>query len=47
MKEPFEMLKKTIAEILPIVKKTAEKIKNLIFELKKNLANVGKEKLRI
>lgn len=41
IKEPYEMLKKTIAEILPIIKKAAEKIKDKIMSFKRNLTNVG------
>lgn len=42
IKEPYELLKKTIAEIIPVVKKAANKVKDTVMSLQKNLSNVGK-----
>lgn len=42
VKQPYQSLKESIAKILPVIKRTAEKIKNKILSLKKNLVFVGK-----
>jgi hypothetical protein len=41
-KEPYEMMKKTIAKILPVIKRAANKVKDIVISTEKNLIKVGK-----
>lgn len=42
IKEPYEMLKNTMAQIFPVVKRAANKVKHAVMAMKENLIKVGK-----
>jgi hypothetical protein len=42
VKEPYKMMKDAFAQILPVIKRNAEKIKTTLMDMKSHLSNIGK-----